>query len=291
MKQGSKKILKVFCLILFIILAALVFLGIWLYNGTLTQAKIQTFKIIPLPMALVEGQPIPMNKFILRYDLAQNILGQDFSGQSGEQVSGNITNQLISEQKTSVLAEREDITVNQKQIDNEYDAISAQNSLAGKTTFAQQLQSDGLTMQDYKNEVIQPQLLLTNLQTWFYSQTDLNSDAYNQANSLIQKIQNGADMAVLASNASQDNSGKQAEGDLGFVDITQLLPELREGVGNMKVGDIKIIPSRYGLHIIKLEAKNGNQLHLRQIFLNGVNFQMWYNNETNGYKVTELIKT
>ena len=91
-------------------------------------------------------------------------------------------------------------------------------------------------------------------------------------------------MAQLAASPSQDSFQQATGGDLGFVDITQLLPELRQVVGGMKVGDVKVIPSRYGINIMKLEGKNGNQLHLRQIFLQGGNFQMWYNNETNGYR-------
>jgi parvulin-like peptidyl-prolyl isomerase len=290
MQSKTKKILKIVASVLLIIIICLTSLGFWLYHGPLTDAKIKAFSLLPFPIALVNGRPIAASQFILRYNLAQTMMRQDFSGQPTNVISAGIISQLITEQKTGLLATQEGVDVTSKQLDDEYAAESLTTDLEGKSSFNQLLQSYGISPETYKNEVIEPQLLLANLQTWFYSQANLNTTSYAQANSLADQIQNGADMGALAASSTEDSSGQDTQGDLGFVDITQLLPELRESVGNMKVGDVKVIASRYGLNIIKLEAQNGNQLHLRQIFLQGADFQMWYNNETKGYSVEQLIK-
>ena len=41
-------------------------------------------------------------------------------------------------------------------------------------------------------------------------------------------------------------------GDLGFFKKSELLPEIRKAVSNMKIGEIKVVKTRLGVHIIKL---------------------------------------
>ncbi len=41
-------------------------------------------------------------------------------------------------------------------------------------------------------------------------------------------------------------------GDLGFFKKRELLPEIRKAVSNMKIGEIKVVKTRLGVHIIKL---------------------------------------
>jgi len=276
------KILKVFGWLLVIIIVVVIALGAWLYIGSLTPTKIKAFSYLPFPAASVNGRFIPIDQFVLRYNISKN-LGLLPNEQQ-------ILDQLINEKKIAVLAGNKGAGVSNKQVDSDYGQRSKQANLEGKKDFNQLLKGYGISAQQYKSEVIAPALELVNLQTWFYSQSDLNQTAYNQADNLVQKIQKDDNMSLLASQYSQQDSDRSTGGDLGYINPTELLPEVQESVDSMKTGDIKIVPSRYGIQILKLEDKEGNTVHLREIFLKGSDFQTWYNNETKNYSVHQFLK-
>ena len=140
-----------------------------------------------------------------------------------------------------------------------------------------------------KNSVIRPQLFLKNLKIWHSAKPELNKEAHAQAEDLYNRIENGEDMASLAKAYTQDESGRLVWGDLGFVNSTELLAEIREGVENAKIGERKIIFSRYGIHIIQLEEKNKNLLRLRQIFIADNKFENWLNEEFKKIKIYKFI--
>ena len=96
-------------------------------------------------------------------------------------------------------------------------------------------------------------------------------------------------MSVLAKQFSQEDTGKIVGGDMGFIDPTELLLEMREPIYSMNAGEVKIIPSRAGININKLEEKQSNKFHLRQIFLLPENFQAWLEAQTKNFKIYKLI--
>jgi hypothetical protein len=133
-------------------------------------------------------------------------------------------------------------------------------------------------------------LLQNNLQVWFVKQKNLNAEAYAQIDRVEQRLSNGEDFGQLARQISQDSSSRDTAGDLGFVDPTQLVTEMREPVFAMTPGETKVIPSRYGLSLIKLQEKNGNLYHLYQIFIASSDFDTWLNNQTQAIKTINFIK-
>lgn len=75
------------------------------------------------------------------------------------------------------------------------------------------------------------------------------------ADSLRTLVQNGADFAALAQKYSVDGS-KDKGGDLGTFSRGQMVPAFEEAAFNGKPGDLKIVTSQYGVHLIKI----GNQI-------------------------------
>ncbi len=286
MPSKHRKILKYVCWLTAIILVLIISTALWLYTGTLTQDKIKIFQIVPLPMALVNGHPLPIKDFLIRFGVAQKVLTQN----NEQQAKFAIAQQLILEDEISQLAAQSDVSVNQKQIDQEYSILSAQTNLQGQPNFEKFLQSQNLNESILKNSVIKPELLLDQLRIWFNSQPNLNLRAYGLANNLLTQINEGSDMAALAVHFSEDPTGKSSEGDMGFVQITDLSLELRESVSNLKPGETKIIPGLKGLYIIRLEEQTNNRLHLREIFLNTDDFNAWLNAQTKNFKVINLLK-
>jgi hypothetical protein len=271
---------------IYALLSAAIIIGllcIWLYGGRLTPAKISAFQALPLPIALVNGSPIFMHDYVIRNALIQTMPDM------GNQTQTAIFDELTEEEQVRQLAMDKGVTANQKQIDSEYQTRASQTDLQGKSNFEALLASYGLTPSIYKSQIIAPELAKINLQVWFNSQKNLNESAYTLADNLVQRIQNKEDMAALAQSYSADQNTKGVGGDMGFLDPAQTLPELREPLSSMQAGDIKILPSRYGLHIIRLEEKNGNNLHLRQIFLQENNYNNWLSTQTQNLKIKKLI--
>jgi uncharacterized membrane protein len=285
MPNKHHKILKYVCLISAILLILVISAAIWLYTGTLTQGKIKIFQTLPLPMALVNGHSLSMKDFLIRFAVAQKIFAQN----NAQQAKTAIIKQLILENEVSQLAAQRGIFVSQKQIDQEYSVLSAQTNLQGQPNFEKFLQSRNLDESIFKNSVIKPKLLLDQLQTWFNFQPNFSPQAYALANRLFAQINSGGEIAALAGQYSEDPAGKSSKGDMGFVQITDLSPELRESVSSLKSGETKIIPGLTGLHIIRLEKQTGNQLHLKEIFLNINNFNAWLDNQTKNFKIINLL--
>jgi len=289
-QKNHKKILKVSSIILGVVVALLILCGFWLYTGTLTSAKIAVFRTFPYPMATVNGHPILMSSFLFRYDVSKKMSGADVIAQKDDVVRSQIYTQLIDEAKLQQVADKHGVSVSQKEIDAEYNLRAGQSDLQGKKNYEELLASYGLNPGSYKSDIIEPELLHSNLQTWFSGQKDLNKSVYAQAEDLVSKIQSGQNMVILAVGNTQDETERGTGGDLGFVDPSGLLPELRDPVSSMKLGETKIIPSRYGLHIIRAEEQDGNKLHLREIFLKSGDFDKWYSDETKNFTVRQFVR-
>lgn len=256
----------------------LICLGLWLHSGQLTQAKLKFFKKIPYPLALVNGHPVWMKDFILRLNLADKI------SNTGQGQTSAVYKQLINDEELAQIASKHNVSLSKKQTDQAFKQSSSE------TNFETTLNSYGLSGENFKTQVLEPQLLLTNLQIWFNSRESLSPDAYKLADSLLKEIRAGGDMSALAANSTQEESGKITGGDLGFVDPADLLDELREPVAGLKPDEVKILPSRAGLHIIKNEGLSGNKIHLRQIFIKPSDFNQWLMAEQQNFKIWNLVK-
>lgn len=81
--------------------------------------------------------------------------------------------------------------------------------------------------------------------------------AYQKADSIIQKLENGESFETLAEQYSQDRTVKQNKGDLYYFTGGMTVDEFEDAVYNMKVGDYSKKPIRtmFGLHIVKLTDK------------------------------------
>ncbi|MCJ7577372.1 MAG: peptidylprolyl isomerase [candidate division Zixibacteria bacterium] len=82
-----------------------------------------------------------------------------------------------------------------------------------------------------------------------------------QADSIYQKLKEGADFAEMAKEKSIDPSAKTNAGDLGFFGWGRMIPEFQEVAFKLKDGEIsRPVKTTYGWHIIKLvERREANQ--------------------------------
>ncbi len=85
---------------------------------------------------------------------------------------------------------------------------------------------------------------------------------------LRNKILKGEDFATLARKYSADPSVAVNGGDMGFVGRGQMVPEFEAVSFKLKPGEISMpVKTQYGLHIVQLIERRGNEYHSRHILI------------------------
>lgn len=266
----------------------------WLSFGPMNSLKQKVFSVLPFPAAVVADRPISLKSYITRYQLAQT-----FSRNSGQQQPDDLKtlvfNRMIAETEIEALAKQHGVTATGPEIDQEFRWQQSQLQAQGQN-LTQELAQYGINQQTYKTELVKTNVMAANLTTWFYSQRNLNPEAYATADQILSQFQAGAKFEDLAKTFSQDEQSKALGGDVGFVELDQILPEVQNTLKDTSLGQAQLAATRYGLEIIEVMSPDGNgangatRLHLRQIFLAGQDFKTWYDQETKNFKILKLIK-
>ncbi len=80
--------------------------------------------------------------------------------------------------------------------------------------------------------------------------------AEDKVKATIERIKNGEDFAKLATALTEDPSGKQDGGDLGYFTRDQMVPEFAEAAFNLEKGQISgPVKTAFGWHVLKVEDK------------------------------------
>lgn len=81
--------------------------------------------------------------------------------------------------------------------------------------------------------------------------------ALAKADSIKNLIENGANFAALAIEFSADPNSKNNAGEIGMV-TRGMIPEMDETLFDGKTGDVKVISTNMGVHIVKINSQLGN---------------------------------
>jgi peptidyl-prolyl cis-trans isomerase D len=79
--------------------------------------------------------------------------------------------------------------------------------------------------------------------------------AVAKADSLKNVIKAGGDFAALASLISEDPGSKNSGGDLGFFTEGTMVPEFNDACFNGNVGDLVVVKTQFGAHLINIQDK------------------------------------
>ena len=79
--------------------------------------------------------------------------------------------------------------------------------------------------------------------------------AQNQADSLLQEIRQGADFAELAEQYSDDQATAPEGGNLGWIKRGEMIESITDTAFFSSTGDIKLVQSQYGFHILEVLEK------------------------------------
>lgn len=87
------------------------------------------------------------------------------------------------------------------------------------------------------------------------------------ADSLMTLINRGADFTTLAAQYSADESNKAIGGDLGWFKEGQMVKSFSDACFSAKPGDVVVVKTNYGYHIVKLEAQSPKVKKVKVAFL------------------------
>lgn len=86
-----------------------------------------------------------------------------------------------------------------------------------------------------------------------------SDEAYNKAKTIYAKAKSGEDFAKLARENSQDQSNAGKGGDLGWFADGQMVKKFNDAVKNGHKGDILLVKTEFGTHVIKVTENKSNR--------------------------------
>ena len=263
--------------------------AIWFYKTPFGNTKTTFAKWLPFPVALVGDHGIFAGQLAARLAVAKNFYSSG-GEPDPEQLYDQVFSELIAEKQAKIVAQKAGLPVSAEELN---DALRLQkNANNDINAFFSQYK---LSENDFKNQILEPAVLEDDLRVWFNGQRALNDTAYKKADGLMQQLKDGAAFDSLAQHNSEDPASAQLLGDEGYISDKNLLFEFREPVDAASVGSVILVPSRLGLHILKIEDKDTkvpdgeSRVHLRQIFIRTSDFDSWLSSQTKNLNAKILI--
>lgn len=273
MAKNNHKSLKHVLLWTCSLLVFLIAFGYWLKAAPFSGLKKAVMSTIPIPLVRVNSHIVYSTEFIERlndYTALKNA-GLNFPGAPQDAALQS----LINESKLQELARAE------------------KAKLRPYSDFID-LGSDELKKGPLIKRAAEADAKKSAIKFWFYSQKNLNENAWSKAEKILSDLKAGADFGTLAKTYSDDRQSLALEGDFGPQNLKDMLFEIREPLAALNAGETAIIPSRLGLHVIQVYKKGNSEngqdvVYLKQIFLKGSDFESWVLEETKNYQVSQWL--
>ncbi len=86
---------------------------------------------------------------------------------------------------------------------------------------------------------------------------DAKTDAAAKAKAedIAKQLRNGGNWNDLAKKNSDDPGSKDTGGELGFAQRGRMVPEFDKAIFNNKIGDIAVVKSQFGYHVVQVEER------------------------------------
>lgn len=79
--------------------------------------------------------------------------------------------------------------------------------------------------------------------------------AKSRAEDVLKQLKAGGDWNALAKKYSDDPGSKDSGGELGFAQRGRMVPEFDKAIFTQKIGDIEIVKSQFGYHVVQVEER------------------------------------
>ena len=222
-------------------------------------------------LAEVNGVEISRKDYSEMLDLYANFYAVNYG------INSQVRNLMIQDELI-----RQDLKENNVEVSDDYvkEFIDSNiESLGGKEVYEEMLLNNNVSDEQYRKS-IESNAYYTKHKEWFNenhqpSQEDIETyykdnmdrvdqyelshilvDTKEEADAVIERLNNGEEFADVAKEVSKDTASAQNGGSLGKSTLDQFVPEFAEGAKKLEVGEISDpIESTFGFHIIKLDGK------------------------------------
>ena len=213
-------------------------------------------------VASIEGEPITQD---------------DLYNVMVKQTGAATLSYLIDNKIVEMEADKEDITISDKEIEEEMQNHIDLNG--GEEAFNYALEQSGVTKADVESDIVNYLKIVKLLESEIditdeeiKANFDENKESFNEeeqveashilvedeaiANEVKEKLAAGEDFASLAKEYSTDTSNAENGGELGFFAKGEMVPEFENVAFSMNAGEISDpVQTDYGYHIIKVTDK------------------------------------
>jgi peptidyl-prolyl cis-trans isomerase SurA len=136
---------------------------------------------------------------------------------------------------------------------------------------SQQVEVSFKDVQDYiarYQDRLPPLVSISHILVAIEASDDLDAEVRSQADTLIGRLRNGEDFSALAQQYSSDKGSREDGGDLGYFPRGRMVPAFEEAAFALRPGEISApVKTKFGYHIIKVEAVSGDQIRARHILI------------------------
>jgi len=193
--------------------------------------------VLPYPAAVVGGDVITIGEYLQERDALdayfQASAEEAGSAPSEEEIAANIMDTLVHKSAVNHLAEEAGVVVDEARVDAFY-----QEALGGadQEEFAVQLESMfGWNVDEFRERIVRPVVLAMQLGEKIEQDASLQEARRQKAQGAYDRLVAGEDFAVVAGDTSADSSAVTG-GDVGYIKMSEVPPELFETIGSLEVG-------------------------------------------------------
>lgn len=150
------------------------------------------------------------------------------------------------------------------------------------------------TLDDFENKVVRPEMYREALSKAYMKDADISSEAKQKITNAENELKRKVAFDEVAKKYS-DGATASDGGELGWVPMTTLSPEISQAIKDQKLNQISgIIESPLGFHIVMIEERKQEQgqdmVRIKQIFAKKITFVDWLTEQMKKMNVVVLYK-
>lgn len=281
---------------LFMVLGAVVVVVVYMVPRT--TPLLETFvERMPLPVVMTGYRSVisfrelaanvsSVKQFYESQDFSKIGMRVDFSTEDGKKRlkvrEKEVLNKMLEDQSIVLLARKRGIFVSQEMA---HQGVARKLEEYGSAT---QVKDNlkrlyGWDLAVFEERVVLPSLYEDKLKESFFKEVNPVTEAKQKIELAAEALRNGGTFSDVTKKYS-DGQTAESGGDLGWLTLEDLTPELRTSVASQKVGvPGNVIESNLGFHIVFVDEvkneQNGPLYRLRQIFARKETFSDWLTQE------------
>ncbi len=292
--------------IIIIVLIGLLVLAVGVYGYHWRTPTVKNIvRVVPLPVAIVNGQGLWYYDFVDAYDTLDYAYSQpevfQASGLTQRPTAAEleviVLDRMIKDRLVRQLASRQKVVVSRAEIDAEMKKLIEQSG--SKAEVEQKIRSlYRWDLPTFQKRVVEPFLIRQQLQEKISADENLNADQKKKAEALLGRVEAGQEEFQAIARSVNEDVTKSTDGDLGVFGRGERDATLEQAAFSLEVGKTSgIVRTSQGFHILKLlekipadeQAGQDERVHVAHIFISAKPLDEWLFEQSKRQRVATLI--